>query len=171
MKSIFVILFLGGMLMNLHVEGQSEVKVVINYYYPDSSTTRMTANCDSIVDFAFIAKTFNYPPEIGDNIVYSSVVDKNQEGIAISADVHNLFDEMGRLRTYFYRGSMVSGIIPQGYQFAYSIENPSQILLITDDADFSEYKLFYKACNNEQTLYRIEHRTADGILLDELIIL
>ncbi len=157
--------------MSTMVNGQSKVEVVVNVYHPDSSTTRMTAKCDTIADFAFIAKSFNYPPEIGDNIIYSSVVDKEREGVAFWVNAHNLLDEMGRLRTYFYRGHLISGISPKGYQFVYSLEIPSQILHITDDADSSEYKLFYITCNNMPRLYRIEHRTVDGILLDELIIL
>lgn len=159
MKKIFLLI---TVLISIQTSAQTIVKARMTTWADDSNAKDMEAVCANAPDFDFIAKNFDFPPNITDNIVYKNTIVKKQDEPQMS-NLYNMFDSLGRVRTYFYTGSMVSGISPQGYLFEYA-DNTPIILRLTDDADHSTYNIIY----SDGRISAIKHYDIEGNLLESL---
>ncbi|MBN2728013.1 MAG: hypothetical protein JXR53_02210 [Bacteroidales bacterium] len=159
MKKLFFVI---TVLISIQMSAQTIVKARLTKLADDSNVKEIEAICASTPDFDFIAKNFDFPPNIADNIIYQNTIVKKSDEPQM-ANLYNLFDSLGRVRTYFYSGSMVSGIAPQGYLFEYADDTPI-ILRLTDDADHSTYNIIY----SDGRISAIRHYDMEGNLLENL---
>ncbi|PLW93521.1 MAG: hypothetical protein C0592_05845 [Marinilabiliales bacterium] len=160
MKKIFVLIIV---LISIQMNAQNTVKARLTTLADNSNAKEMEAVCDSMPGFDFIAKNFNFPPSINDNIVYFDQDEADHPNALGIGNMYNLFDELGRLRTFFYFGSLVSGMTPQAYIFEYA-ENTEIIIRLTDDADNSTYNIIY----GDGLITAIKHYNSEGELLETL---
>ena len=159
------IVVIAGLLCFSQIHAQS-VKAI--HVYASDTTTGWTleANYESLPDFNLYASEFNFPPKIIDNIRY--IVDSTNNPDSIIMDVYNYHDSLGRLLSYFYQGSFVSGIEPIAYMFEYDTVNPFLISKVTDEKDQSVYVCEYSTKRNKSALTRMVHYNKEGKYIEEI---
>ena len=119
------------------------------------------------VDLKFCLEKFNYPPNLPADIFWvkpdtteKSIDDTNHFRYKYS------YDEKGRVTTYFYQGSLVSGIFPLPYSFQYSSKTGNQIKSIKDVFYKNTYLIHY----NESNIHTVEKLDSLNTRLELLLI-
>lgn len=113
-------------------------------------------NSDEKIDLVYCVKNFNYPPALPKNLILQ--IPPSPLG---SFDQKSIYDERGRLIKYYYRGSMVSGIVPYGYDFFYHNDSSFIIKYLKDEADESIYDFHY---NETGGIEKIELTDTSGLI-------
>jgi len=113
-------------------------------------------NPDETIDLLFCIKNFNYPPSLPKNLILQ--IPPSPLG---SFNQKSIYDERGRLIKYYYRGSMVSGILPYGYDFIYQNDSSFTLKYLKDEADESIYDFCY---NEKENIQKIELSDTSGII-------
>ncbi len=122
------------------------------------------AVCAEKPGFECFALGFGFPKQIKENLTLRSEPDSSSHGaFQLVRDIYQLYDSLGRISTYFYEGSLVSGRIPFAYAFTYRTDNIWLIDRITDDHNQSWYECIY---DSNDALIRLNHYDADAILIE-----
>ena len=123
----------------------------------DSTLKTLVLSDNSILDLKFCVNGFGYPPKIPQNIYW---VKPDTAGLN-DFQKHNLvfkynFDKEGKLTTFYYQGSLISGIFPLPYFFKYDKNNPSLICEINDGFYKTKYRIKYDTAMNIQWIEKLD---------------
>jgi hypothetical protein len=112
-------------------------------------------------DLLFSIRKFNYPPKLPKDLAL-----RTSSSVFGKMDQKSIYDEKGRLIKYYYKGSMVSAMMPYGYDILYKNDTSFTITHLKDDNNRFIYELIY---DNSGNLGRIETSDNSGIF-EKLII-
>ena len=123
----------------------------------DSTLNTFVLPDSSLLDLKLCINKFGYPPKIPQNIYWF------KPDIAGLTDIekHNLivkynFDKQSKLTTYYYQGSLISGIFPLPYFFKYDKNKPALICEINDGFYKTKYRIKYDTAMNIQWIEKLD---------------
>lgn len=109
------------------------------------------------IDLKTCIKEHSYPQNIPQKF-YWKIPDTTSwdEGAKIGLNVKYTFDEYGKIKQYFYQGSIISGILPLEYIFTYDVSNPNLISEISDVFYKEKYRIVYNQDNSVELIEKLD---------------
>jgi len=123
----------------------------------DSTLNSFALSDSSLFDLRVCINKLGYPPNIPQNIYWNQpdttgLTDIEKQDLVFKYN----FDKAGKLTTYYYQGSMISGIFPLPYLFKYGNNNPALIYEINDVFFKSKYRIKYDLAMNIQWIEKLD---------------
>ncbi len=151
---ILIVLLSGFICMN---QNKRVTAILTRTNGTDSTLMTLDLSDSSIVDLKFCINKFGYPPKIPRNIYWikpdtTELTDFEKQNLVFKYN----FDKAGNLTTFYYQGSMISGIFPLPYFFKYDKNNSALICEIIDGFYKIKYRINYDTVMNIQWIEKLD---------------
>jgi hypothetical protein len=119
--------------------------------------TEIKVNDSTLIDLKFCLKNYEYPPKLPENIFWlkpdtAKLSSFEKENVIFKYN----FDPSGKVRSYYYQGSQISGIFPLLYSIHYDKDKPELITQIYDVFYKTKYQIKYDNLKNVQWIEKLD---------------
>ena len=123
----------------------------------DSLLENCKLEVGKLLDLKFCLEKYNYPPHLSPDIYWTKPDTTN---LSIEQKENLIFrykfNEVGKVEMFYYRGSLISGILPLEYIFIYDLTSPELVEKIIDKNYKIEYKIKYDELKNIRWIEKLD---------------
>ncbi len=156
----FILIFFGVVLLsacNCTSQQKQAQNSLLQNNKNDYNVKTFEFPASTVVHLKTCIHKYGYPPSIPENVYW---IRPDTTGLELYEKQNLLhkyhFNQQGRMDTYFYQGSMVSGIYPIAYSFKYDNHHPELVREINDDFYKISYRIEYDHATNIRWIEKLD---------------